>query len=436
MRARKWGGIGVLAFSILVLTIGCAAAPETTSRAAESEPAVTAMAWPGWGGPSGDFTLAGADLADRWPIDGPRTLWNRTLGEGYSAILVDGETLYTMYRVDEAEVVIAMNSDAGQTLWEYRYEAPARDGHVVQFGRGPNATPLLMGDRIVTLGYEGALKCLDTEDGEVLWSHSLLDDLGGEVLEFGYAASPISYGGNVVVLVGGERYGAVAFDPSDGSIAWSTPPTSVSYATPIVIEVDGQDQLVYFTAEEIVGVEAGVGTALWSFPVVNQYRNNATGPVWGSDGLLWVATQLDGGTRVLRLERIDGTTRVEEAWTSDQMSIHFWNTLRIDDTVYASVGGNGSVLIGVDVTSGKVLWRQRGFEKVNFIQAGDRSLLLDANGHLALVRLSREGIEIDAEVRIAEGPTWTAPTLVGSTLYVRDKKSVRAFDLGPTVASK
>ena len=41
--------------------------------------------------------------------------------------------------------------------------------------------------------------------------------------------------------------------------------------------------------DEIVGVEAGVGSPLWSFPVVNQYRNNATGPVWGSDGLLWVA---------------------------------------------------------------------------------------------------------------------------------------------------
>jgi outer membrane protein assembly factor BamB len=436
MDVTRPGEIGLLAVLVLVLMIGCTAAPDPASHGSESEPPVPATTWPGWGGPGRDFTAVGADLANRWPMDGPRMSWSRPLGEGYSAVVADGRSLYTMYRDGGDELVIAMNPDGGQTLWEYRYEAPAREGHVIQFGTGPNATPLLMGDRIITLGYEGALNCLDVENGERLWSHSLLDDLGGDVLEFGYAASPISHGGNVVVLVGGKRYGAVAFDPSDGSIAWSTPPSSVSYATPIIIEVNGQEQLVYFTADEIVGVEVGVGRPLWSFPVVNQYRNNATGPVWGSDGLLWVATQLDGGTRVLRLEHIDDETRVEEVWTSDRMSIHFWNTLRIDDTIYASVGGNGSVLIGVDVTSGEVLWRERGFEKENFVGAGDRALLLDANGHLALARLSPTGIQIDSEARISEGPTWTAPTLMGSTLYVRDKETVSSFDLGPAISSR
>jgi outer membrane protein assembly factor BamB len=341
-----------------------------------------------------------------------------------------------MYRDGDTEVAIALRSDDGETLWEHRYDAPARDGHVIQFGTGPNATPLLMDDHVITLGYAGALICLDRASGEVVWSHSLLDEFGGEILEFGYSASPISHDGTVVVLVGGERFGALALDPSDGTIAWATSPSSVSYATPIVIDLEGQDQLVYFTADEIVGAEVGSGEKLWSYPVVNQYRNNATGPLWGLDRRLWVATQLDGGTRVLRLERGDGGTSVDESWSSDQLSVHFWNTLRIDDTVYASVGGNGSVLAAVDVTSGEILWRERGFEKVNFLHTFDRTVLLDADGHLALAALSPEGIEIRSQARILEGPSWTAPTLFGTTLFVRDRETIRALDLGATTVSE
>ena len=57
--------------------------------------------WSLWGGPSRDFHVAvSAPLADSWPSDGPKKLWERELGEGYSAIAVRGDTLYTMYRRD------------------------------------------------------------------------------------------------------------------------------------------------------------------------------------------------------------------------------------------------------------------------------------------------------------------------------------------------
>lgn len=42
----------------------------------------------------------------------------------------------------------------------------------------------------------------------------------------------------------------------------------------------------------------------------------------------------------------------------------------------------------------------------------------------------REGYSAIAEVRILDGPTWSAPTLLGTTLYVRDKQTIRALDLG------
>jgi outer membrane protein assembly factor BamB len=420
----------------LVLLLGCSSPPEQLSVDPEARGAVPqeksqeAASWPRWGGPAGDFTVEVDGLADTWPVEGPPQLWSRPLGGGYSAIAADRGMLFTMYRDGDDDVAIALRADDGSEVWSHRYAAPTREANQTQFGSGPNATPLVLDDRVVTLGYTGWLHCLNRETGEVLWSHELIRDFNGEVLDFGYSASPVLHDGNVIVLVGGDKQGAVAFDPSNGDIVWAGEPGSVSYATPIAIDVDGQPQIVYFSADEIIGLDAASGATQWRFPVVNQYRNNATDPHWGDDGLLWVATQLDGGTRALRLSRDGEATNVEEAWSSTKMSIHYWNALRLGDHVYASIGGQGSILAGIDMTKGEILWRERGFEKLNFVHAGDRTILLDAEGQLALARLSPEGVELLAQVDLLDEPTWTVPTLVGTTLYLRDQKSIRALDLG------
>jgi len=392
--------------------------------------AAAATAWPGFGGPSGDFRVEARDLATDWPDDGPPERWRHPLGGGYSTISVAGDLLYVTSRENDQDIVQARNTSDGQVVWEQRYDSPAREGHAVDFGTGPNASPLVYEDRVFTLSYSGAFHAFDRLSGEPLWDKHLADDFGGDLLDFGFSASPIVHQGDLVVLVGGELHGVLALDPADGTQRWSGPPSSVSYSTPIVIDVAGQQQVVYFSADQIIGLDATDGTRLWDFPVVNQYRNNSTGPLWGDSRLLWVPTQLDGGTRVLRLTRDGEATTVEEVWSSGKMSVHFWNTLRLGDAVFASIGGNGSILAAIDLTDGEILWRQRGFEKINFVHAGDKTILLDASGKIALARLSLEGVEILSEATIADETTWSAPTLVGTTLYYRDQSSIRAFDLG------
>jgi hypothetical protein len=91
-------------------------------------------AWTRWGGPNQDFSAPAAGLASSWPETGPATLWNRELGEGYSAILVEGGRLYTMYRAGDEEVAVCLDARTGATLWEYRYRHVPREGHVYAYG--------------------------------------------------------------------------------------------------------------------------------------------------------------------------------------------------------------------------------------------------------------------------------------------------------------
>ncbi len=386
--------------------------------------------WRQWGGPTRDFKVKAEKLADSWGENGPKRLWSRALGPGYSSISVADGKVITMYRKGDEDVIVALNADTGKRLWEHSYKAAALPDQRLDFGTGPNSSPLVLDDRLITIGFTQRMNCLSLDAGKVLWSHDLIKEYGGKIQEFGYASSPILYNGLIIVLVGGEQNGVIAFHPADGSVAWKSGPYDISYASPIVINVDGQDQLVFMASTEVIALAADGGTFLWKYPCVNRYKNNATQPIWGDDHLLWVATQQDGGTRVLKLSQTAGKTKVEELWSSNKVKVFHWNAIRIGDYVYASIGGSSTRIAAVDVKTGRIAWRQSGFHKAQCLYADKKLLFLDENGQLVLAKVSPEQMKILSQVQLTEKVSWTVPTLVGKTLYVRDQTNIMALDLG------
>src|SRR5687768_15017224 len=74
-------------------------ARKALAPSAKQQPAQSSTAgWTQWGGPHRNFMPDSKGLASAWPASGPKKLWSRALGEGHSAIAVDGGRLYTMYR--------------------------------------------------------------------------------------------------------------------------------------------------------------------------------------------------------------------------------------------------------------------------------------------------------------------------------------------------
>jgi len=169
-------------------------------------PSASAQAtdWAQWGGPHRDFKSDAKGLAASWPAAGPRRLWQRELGEGYSAIAVERGVLYTMYRKADNEVAIALDASTGKTIWEYSYAAPFSPEYDMSNGPGPHATPLVTGNFVFTSGATGKLHCLDKKTGKLLWSHDLINEFHGTLRVNGYSCSPIAYKDKVVMLVGGQ----------------------------------------------------------------------------------------------------------------------------------------------------------------------------------------------------------------------------------------
>ncbi len=386
--------------------------------------------WLAWGGPRGDFTSPVTGLADVWPEEGPRQIWRRDLGGGASAIVVDGDRLFTMYRRDGDEVVVALSTADGSLLWEHDYGVRVR-GFDIEFGAGPHASPLVLGDRLFTTGFRGDLHAFDKRTGRVLWQVNLWDDLDGTVRPRGYSSSPIAHDGTVIVPVGGRGQALVAFDPADGSIVWRGGDFDNAHATPLMIDVDGQAQVVAFMVDFVAGFDPATGGLLWRHPHRTDYGLNIATPVWGDDNLLFVSSAYSGGSRALRLRLEDGITRVEEEWFTNRMRLHFGNAIRVGDHVYGANGDFGpSFVTAVNMQDGDVAWRDRSFSKASFLFADGKLIVLDEDGTLGLVTVTPAGMDVLSRAQVFESRSWTVPTLAGTVLFARDLQEIAAFDLG------
>jgi len=386
--------------------------------------------WPQWGGPNRDFKSSSTAIAHSWPATGPRCLWNRELGEGFSAMAVESGRLYTMYRRGDQEMVISINATDGKTLWEYGYDAPFPPEYDMTHGPGPHATPLVAGTHVYTAGATSRFYCLDKRTGKPVWSHDLIKEFGGTVRVNGYSCSPLAYKNLVYMMVGGSGHALIAFDQKDGSVVWKKQDFKNSTSSPMIINVDGQDQLVAFMFGEIIGVDPATGELLWSHPHPVDFGLNTSQPVWGEDNLLFVSSGYNGGSRVIRLSRKDGQTIVEEVWAHRLMRVHFGNCIRVGDYIYGSSGDFGPApFTAVEVKTGQIVWRDRSLARASFLMVGDRFIILDEDGTLALARPTPNGLKIEAKVEVSNQQCWTVPSLSGTTLFVRNRKSIMAFDL-------
>jgi outer membrane protein assembly factor BamB len=403
--------------------------PNAAAPAARQE-RVTTTDWPVWGGPTRDFRSSVTGLAASWPAAGPPRVWTRPLGEGFSAAAIEGNRLYTTYSRPGREIVAALDTATGKTVWEYPYETPA-NAEAKDVGFGPYAMPQVIGDRLVTVGGAGRLHSLDKRTGKPVWSHDLLAEFGGDPLPYGYSCHALPYKNLLILLVGGKRQAIVAFDQADGRLVWGKHAFANAHSSPLLIDVDGQPQVVALMNQQIVAFDPASGDLLWQHPHPSTYFGVST-PIWGADNILVVSTAYGGGTRALHLTQAKGRTTVRELWHSGRIQVHFGSMIRSGDTVYAASGESGPAPItAFEVKTGRVLWHtRREFAKSQLLLADDKLIILDEDGVLALGTPTATGLTVHARVQLLNKVAWTPPTLAGRTLYIRDRTNLMALDLG------
>ena len=115
------------------------------------------------------------------------------------------------------------------------------------------------------------------------------------------ASSPLVVGENVIVNCGGQGSAIVAIDRMTGKRRWSAGNRGPGYSSPTLMNVDGQAQVVCFTATGAAAFSPSDGTMLWGYPFQTDYDCNTATPIQFGENV-FISAGENHGSVLLRVK--------------------------------------------------------------------------------------------------------------------------------------
>ena len=234
---------------------------------------------------------------------------------------------------------------SGKTIWEHRYPSPTAG---IDYTRGRGTARDAAHRRQSTLRGGIAPRVHRARQDHRQGAVVARSDQGVRRPEIdrGMANSPLLYNNMILLPIGGRGQAIGAFNPETGALLWKAGNVEYSPASPIMIDVDGQQQLVLFGGDRIAGIDPANGRELWSIRI-GPTGASTSAPRCGrpSDHLLLFSSAYGTGSRALELRQAGGKTTVAERWAVNRVRVHIGSIIRIGDTAYMSSGDFGPAFL-------------------------------------------------------------------------------------------
>ena len=386
----------------------------------------SAQDWTQWRGPARDGAVAAGALPKTWPATVSR-VWRVEVGEGYSSPVVASGRIFVHSRRDPEEVVTAVEFQTGKVLWQQKYQAAfAKNQYAVRMAKGPNSTPIVLGDRLYTLGVTGVLSAWQTSDGTLVWRKDYSPSVNTSQLFCGTATSPMVEGGNLVVQVGSDIHGGrvIAIDPATGAERWTWNGPGPGYASPIAITASGVRQIVTLTNQSIVGIDAKSGAGLWSVAFPDEWHENIVTPVWS--GTHVIVSGVRQGTHAYALSNAGGKWQAAQAWKNPDVTMYMSAPVVADGTLYGISNKRKGQFVALNASDGAVRWATDGREgdHASILVAPAHVIFLTNAGDLVVARKDNGRFAEERRIEVAHGETWAVPAFVQGGLIVRDAQGL------------
>ena len=386
-------------------------------------PLLLAADWPRIFGSRGDSASAETGLAASFPAKGPPVAWRRDAGQGYAGIVVAGGKAVLFHRVGDDMVAQALDAATGKPLWKHSY--PTRYSDMLGKGDGPRSTPAIADGKVFVLGPAGVLACLSLKDGKKKWSKDLAAAYEVKQAYFGVGTSPLVVGKRVLANVGGEGAGVVAFDTETGKESWKATSQEASYASPVLADLAGKRQALFFTREGLLCLEPDTGKVLHAKRWRPRIRAsvNAASPVVLPGGHVFLSTSYGTGGLLLKITKAG----VEEVWKNDKsLTCHFNTPVAVGDQLYGVHGRQegGAELRCIDWKTGKVRWSEKGFGCGSLLAADGKLWLMSEAGELILAKPNAAKFDVVSRAKVLSGPVRATLALAEGRLYCRDDKKL------------
>ena len=383
---------------------------------------INAQDWPQWRGPARDGSVSAKNTPTKWP-DSLQRAWRVEVGEGYSSPVVSAGRVYVHGRRDPEEIVEAINLADGKVLWQQKYQAVfQKNQYAVSMAKGPNATPLVIGNRLFTLGVTGMLNAWDTATGKLLWTRDFSKSIDTSKLFCGTAASPLAVDGRVVVQVGSDIHGGqiVGLNAATGATEWEWKGLGPGYASPVVIDLGGQTHVVTMTEGSIVGLDGKTGKELWSVAFPDEWHENITTPLW--TGTYLVVSGTRQGTHAYAIAQANGKWQATEVWKNPDVAMYMSSPVFGDGLIYGHSSKRKGQFVAVDAKTGALKWATEGREgeHASLLLTPQNVVFLTNGADLIVAKRNTPAFAVEKRYEVAEASTFAMPVLLGSRILVRD----------------
>jgi len=381
-----------------------------------------AQDWRQWRGPSRDGLATAANAPASWP-DSLRRVWRVEIGEGYSSPIAADGRVFVHSRRDPDEIVTALDLASGKILWQQKYPATFdKNRYATKMAKGPNATPLVLGNRLFTLGITGVLTAWDTATGRQFWRKDFSKTVDTSKLFCGTSASPLALGGLVVVQVGSDVHGGkiLALDPATGAAKWEWRGYGPGYASPVVFDIAGKMQIVTMTDSSIVGLDAKIGDELWSVPFLDEWHENIATPVW--TGSLLIVSGTRQATHAYALQQSNGKWEATEVWKNAEVAMYISSPVYGDGLIYGHSARQKGQFVALDAKTGAIRWATEGREgwHASVLLTPRHLIYLTNSADLVVARRNTAAFEVVRRYDVADAETFAMPVLLGAGILVRD----------------
>ena len=365
--------------------------------------------WPCYRGANHNGISEETDWSSNWGTSGPKTLWKKSIGIGFSTTAVASGRAYNMGNSDKkTDTVYCFDAQTGQELWKYSYPCPLLPN---SYEGGTLSTPTVDGGRVYTLSKIGDLFCLDAAGGKVLWHKQLEKGMGFKLPTWHFSSSALIAGDMLLLNMGSA---GLALNKNTGDPVWQSGKGKCGYATPVPFEMDGQPCLAIMSEVTLFAVRQADGKQLWRYPWKTQYEINASDPVVLGNQML-ITSGYKHGCSLLEFN----AAGAKKLWENKVMSMQINSPIVRDGFAY---GFDENVFKCVKLQDGQPQWDEKSLGKGSLMMSADgRLILMSEGGELVIAKANPQKFDVLARAQILpKTKCWTSPVLANGRVYARN----------------
>jgi outer membrane protein assembly factor BamB len=377
-----------------------------------------------WRGVNRDGIYNESGLLKKWPDAGPKLLWHfDELGDGHTSAAVSSSGIYTTGVTDGTGFVFAFNNQ-GKLLWKKEYGKEWTENW-----NGSRSTPLIVGDKLYVLSSLWRLVCMNTKNGDVVWTADLEKEYGARNNEWGIAENLLSDGNVLYCTPGGTLASLVALNRNTGKMIWKSKENGEksAYCSPMIINLPGKKILVTMMEKSVCGFDVNTGQLLWKFEHINDTGVHPNVPVF-INGMLYCTSGYGKGGELLKLSN-DGKS-VSLVWRDSKLDSKIGGVVVLNGRIYGT-GDNNKKLFCLDWQTGKEIFSTRDMAPANIIANDGLLYIYSESGKVSLVepKADRFNVISSFPVPLGSNTHWAHLVIKDKKLFVRHGKSLMVYDI-------